>query len=182
MAMTSTVPAQPADGAQARPGSFEQAFLEHYDRVVLIAYRILGDREAAEDVAQEVFLALHDKAGPDGAGTGAGWLWAASAHRALNAVRGEKRRRGREMRAGMPTPGPAGPEEDAIAAEQRATVRAALARIPGRQAEVLALRAAGLSYADIASATGVPPGNVGTLICRAQRALRKELTSAETPI
>ena len=156
--------------------------MDHYDRVVLVAYRILGDPHAAEDVAQEVFLSLHDRAGTDQARFDPGWLWAASAHRALNLARGEKRRRGREQRTAPPPTGVDGPEEGAIAAEQRAAVRAALARLPQRQAEVLALRAAGLSYADIAAATGVPPGSVGTLVCRAQRALRKELNSAETPI
>ncbi len=58
-------------------------------------------------------------------------------------------------------------------------VRAALARLPQRQAEILAMRASGLSYADIASAAGVQPGSVGTLIARAQKSLRKELTRAQ---
>ena len=74
------------------------------------------------------------------------------------------------------------PLDSAIAAEQRVVVRAALARLPQRQAEVLAMRASGLSYADIASAVGVQPGSVGTLISRAQKSLRKELTRAQASI
>ena len=160
--------------------SFDRLFLDQYPRVVLIAYRVLGDRHAAEDVAQEVFLSFYGRA--DGReGWAASWLWAASAHRALNVARGDKRRQGRELRV-VPSAEGASAEDDAITAQQRGTVRAALGRLPERQAEVLALWASGLCYADIAAAVGVQPGSVGTLICRAQRALRKELTSAKTSL
>jgi RNA polymerase sigma factor (sigma-70 family) len=157
--------------------SFERFFVTHYERVVLIAYRVLDDRQGAEDVAQEVFLSFHGRIDPS-AEWAPGWLWAASAHRALNVVRGSKRRRDRELRIGPATPGP-DPEESAIATEQRGNVRVALSRLPQRQAEVLAMRASGLSYAEIASAIGVQPGSVGTLISRAQKSLRKELAHAQ---
>jgi len=160
--------------------SFERFFVTHYERVVLIAYRVLGDRQAAEDVAQEVFLSFHGRVDPS-AEWAPGWLWAASAHRALNVVRGSRRRRDRELRAGSATYAPS-PEDGAIAAEQRAVVRASLARLPQREAEILAMRASGLSYADIASAVGVQPGSVGTLIARAQKSLRKELARAQASL
>jgi RNA polymerase sigma factor (sigma-70 family) len=168
---------------QERPDderSFERFFVTHYERVVLIAYKVLGDRQSAEDVAQDVFLSFHGRVDPS-AEWAPGWLWAASAHRALNMVRGSKRRRDRELRVGPAAPRP-DPLDSAIAAEQRVVVRAALARLPQRQAEVLAMRASGLSYADIASAVGVQPGSVGTLISRAQKSLRKELTRAQASI
>jgi RNA polymerase sigma factor (sigma-70 family) len=160
--------------------SFERFFVTHYERVVIIAYRVLGDRQAAEDVAQEVFLSFHGRVDPL-AEWAPGWLWAASAHRALNMVRGSRRRRDRELRVASATFAP-NPEDGAIAAEQRAVVRASLARLPQREAEILAMRASGLSYADIASAIGVQPGSVGTLIARAQKSLRKELSRAQTSL
>ena len=61
--------------------SFERLFVTHYERVVIIAYGVLGDRQAAEDVAQEVFLSFHGQVDPT-AEWAPGWLWAASAHRA----------------------------------------------------------------------------------------------------
>ncbi|MHB1498451.1 MAG: sigma-70 family RNA polymerase sigma factor [Acidimicrobiales bacterium] len=158
--------------------AFDHLFLEQYPRVVSIAYRVLGDRHAAEDVAQEVFLSFHGRADPREPWAPS-WLWAASAHRALNLVRGTKRRRDRELRVPVPASA-ASPEEDAIVSEQRSAVRSALGRLPERAAEVLVLWATGLSYADIAMAVGTSPSGVGTLVCRAQRALRKELTNVET--
>ena len=44
--------------------SFERFFVTHYERVVLIAYKVLGDRQSAEDVAQDVFLSFHGRVDP----------------------------------------------------------------------------------------------------------------------
>ena len=165
-------------GRQDDERSFERFFVTHYERVVIIAYRALGDRQAAEDVAKEVFLSYHGR-DDTSAEWAPGWIWAAAAHRALNVARGSRRRRDRELRVASTTYAP-NPEDGAIASEQRTLVRACLARLPQREAEILAMRASGLSYADIASAVGVQPGSVGTLIARAQKSLRKELNRAQT--
>jgi RNA polymerase sigma-70 factor (ECF subfamily) len=53
-------------------------------------------------------------------------------------------------------------------------VRAALARLPQRQAQLLLLRQMGLSYAECADACDVAPGSVGTMLARAAAAFRKE--------
>ena len=53
--------------------SFEHLFVTHYERVVLIAYKVIGDRQAAEDVAQEVFLSFHGRVDPS-AEWAPGWL------------------------------------------------------------------------------------------------------------
>ena len=49
---------------------------------------------------------------------------------------------------------------------------------PARSAAVLALRYSGLSYAEVAAALGVGVGQVGTMLRRAEAALRKEITNA----
>ena len=73
---------------------------------------------------------------------------------------------------------PAGPEETALDAESPAEVRRALARLPRRAAAVLVLRHSGLSYAEVAEAMNVKVGHVGTMLRRAESALRKELHDA----
>ncbi|HEV3096040.1 MAG TPA: sigma factor, partial [Candidatus Dormibacteraeota bacterium] len=77
------------------PDPFERLFLEEYPKVVAIAYRVLADRPAAEDVAQEVFLKFHRSFSPDSE-RASGWLHAAAVHSALNVIRGERRRARRE--------------------------------------------------------------------------------------
>jgi RNA polymerase sigma factor (sigma-70 family) len=158
--------------------TFDRLFLDQYQRVAAIAYRILGDRDEAEDVAQDVFYSFYRQHAPD-APYAAAWLARASAHTALNVIRGRRRRSRREetVEAERVILGPSGnPEESALEAERRREVREALSRINQKQAAVLALRYSGLSYAEVAAALGVNVGQVGTMLRRAEAALRKELT------
>jgi RNA polymerase sigma factor (sigma-70 family) len=127
-------------------------------------------------VAQEVFVSYH-RAHPANAAYAAGWLHAAAAHAALNALRGKRRRALREAAEAVPE---ASVEADPLRAvedaERRREVRAALGRLSAKSAAVLALRYSGLSYAEVAAAMGVRVGQVGTLLRRAEAALRKEMT------
>lgn len=161
------------------PDPFEQLFLQEYGRVVSIAYRVLADRTAAEDVAQEVFLKFHRSLSPSSE-RASGWLHAAAVHSALNMIRGERRRTLRETaHAREETPlTAADPQELVEQVERRAEVRRALARLPKRTAAVLLLRHSGLSYAEVATALGIRVGNVGSVLRRAEESLRKEVNRA----
>ena len=64
-----------------------------------------------------------------------------------------------------------------VTRDERRPRRAALARLPRRQAVALVLRHSGLSYAEVAAALDLSPGSVGTTVRRAESALRKELNS-----
>ena len=79
------------------PAAFEELFRAEYARVVRVAYRVVGDQGAAEDVAQDVFIAFY-RAHPADAPYAAPWLHQAAAHTALNAVRSRARRTAREER------------------------------------------------------------------------------------
>ena len=151
----------------------EQVFRAAYPRVVGVAARVLGSRSEAEDVAQEVFLAFGRSSVPAGQATG--WLSVAAAHTALNHLRTGRRRASREEASGQGN-GVAPDVADAVVTnEERRRVRAALARLPRKQAVALVLRHSGLSYAEVAAALGLSPGSVGTTVRRAESALREEL-------
>ena len=158
---------------------FDRLFLQEYPKVVAIAYRVLADRPAAEDVAQEVFIKFHRSLSPDSE-RASGWLHSAAVHSALNVIRGERRRAQRETAHALdPAQTPvATPERLVEEAEQRREVRRALSRLPQRTAALLMLRHSGLSYAEVATALGIKVGNVGTLLRRAEEALRKEVNRA----
>jgi len=154
----------------------EQVFRATYPRVVAIAARVLGSRNEAEDVAQEVFLTFGRTSVP--AGQAVGWLSVAAAHTALNHLRSGRRRTAREETAGDAAVAPdvAPDVADAVVTlDERRRVRAALERLPRRQAVALVLRHSGLSYAEVAAALDLSPGSVGTTVRRAESALRKEL-------
>jgi len=170
---------QPVDAS--RRDGFDDLFIAEYGKVAAIARRVLGDSHAAEDVAQDVFAAFYGRY-PRGTVFASGWLHAAAVHAALNALRASRRRQRREIadaRAARPLA-----VADAIArdpqaiveqSELRTAVSTALARLPTKSAAVLALRYSGLSYAEVADALRVSVGQVGTLLVRAEAALRKEM-------
>ena len=157
------------------PAAFEELFRAEYARVVRVAYRVVGDQGAAEDVAQDVFIAFY-RAHPADAPYAAPWLHQAAAHTALNAVRSRARRTAREERDAIGRDAPADPEGAALERERAREVRAALARMPRAAAGLLALRYSGLSYAEVGAALGVGTGQIGTLLRRAEAALKKEIT------
>ena len=153
----------------------EQVFRAGYPAVVAVASRVLGSRDEAEDVAQEVFLSFARSTVP--AAEAPGWLAVAAAHTALNHLRSGRRRAAREEAAADGSRSVPDVAEDVLVREERSRVRAALARLPRRQAVALVLRHSGLSYADVAAALDLSPGSVGTTVRRAESALREELTS-----
>jgi RNA polymerase sigma factor (sigma-70 family) len=169
---------------QRRGVTFDDLFLAEYGRVVAIARRVLGDEPEAEDVAQDVFCSFYRKH-PADAPFAAAWLHRAAAHAALNVIRERKRRRTRETgdalartRLDAATEADLDPQVALATQEQRAELRTALARLSEKSASVLALRYSGLSYAEVAAALGVNIGQVGTLLRRAEAALKKEMIDA----
>jgi len=164
--------------ASAIPAAFEQLFRAEYARVVRIAYRVVGDQGAAEDVAQDVFIAYY-RAHPADAPYAAPWLHRAAAHTALNAVRSRARRAAREERDALTPDASGDPEGAALERERAREVRAALARMPRGSAELLALRYSGLSYAEVAAATGTKIDQVGTRLRRAHDAFRREVLNGQ---
>jgi RNA polymerase sigma-70 factor (ECF subfamily) len=152
----------------------EEIFRRDYQRVVGVAARVLGSRDHAEDVAQEVFLSFGRSSVP--AGEARGWLSVAAAHTALNVLRSGRRRTSREETVAAAGDAVVSDVAEAVVTrEERSRVRAALARLPRKHAVALVLRHSGLSYADVAAALDLSPGSVGTTVRRAESALRKEL-------
>ena len=164
---------------EAVRADLEEVFRSHYAGVVAVAARVLGSRDQAEDVAQEVFLSFGRSVVP--AAEAGGWLTVAATHTALNLLRSGRRRAAREEVAGD---GPTAVPDVAdlvITREERSSVRAALARLPHRQAAALVLRHSGLSYAEVAAALDLSPGSVGTTVRRAESVLLKELNRHASP-
>ncbi len=143
-------------------------FAEYHESLVRMLFRRTGDRDQAEDLAQEVFA----RAAAAPPRNPRPWLFAV----ALNLVREEARRTTRRAhrlelyRAETDDAGPT--PEDTLSREERvARVRAALAAIPARDRDALLLKAEGFSYNDIATTLGLAPGAVGTTLSRARRRL-----------
>lgn len=157
--------------------SFERLFRAHYPAIYAHCCRIVGSRQEAEDLAQEAFLRLYrQRFAPEGEHNVRAWLYKVATNLAYNALRDERRREGRHQRAAGSTTAEeedGDPAEATLRQDERAAVRGALAALPERQAQLLLLRHAGLSYREIGAALGVAAGSVGTLLARAQAAFER---------
>ncbi|MBV9121631.1 MAG: sigma-70 family RNA polymerase sigma factor [Chloroflexi bacterium] len=157
--------------------TFEDFFRANFPRVYGLLYRVTGNAHDAEDVSQELFLDLSRREPPIWQSpTASAWLWKAATHEALNALRGERRRRKREERASFQaepvrllSERDADPAGSAERHEQQAEVRRVLRQLKEREALLLLARHSGLSYAEIAAAVEVNVTSVGTLLARAEQ-------------
>jgi len=160
----------PTTGDEA---GFRRLFLAHWQSTYRAAYRIVGDPDESQDIAQEAFLRLL-KSPPSGQREHnvAGWLCTVATNLGLNAVRGRARRTRREESLPTETVAPDALAE-VVAEEQREQVRTVLDEMSERQRACLLLRHGGLSYAEVAAELNVAPGSVGTLLARAEREFRR---------
>jgi RNA polymerase sigma-70 factor, ECF subfamily len=155
-------------------------FDRHYPSLVSFLHGRLGDRDLAEDLAQEAFVRLLDKPprAPDS------WLYVVAGNLARDVQRGDVRRSRhlavvqahRDGEGGAADPAP-GADAAMCRAEESALVRETLASLPERDAALLAMRADDVSYREIAAAIGVAPTSVGPLLARAQQRFIRALGS-----
>ena len=149
-------------------GDVGQLFEQYHESLVRMLYRRTGDRDQAEDLAQETF-ARAVAAPPRNPRP---WLFAV----ALNLVREDGRRsvrQGRRLQLLKGEAEAAAPAPDAVVErrEQAAQVQAALALLNERDREALLLKAEGFNYDEIAETLGLAKGAVGTTLARARRRL-----------
>ncbi len=163
---------------------FERVFLEQYTRVYSLLTRLLDDRDEAEDLALETFWRLHRHPATLGESLNlGGWLYRVATNLGLNALRARKRRVQHELDAGkllLERSGPADPLDSYLEREEQDRVRAVLAGMDSRQAELLILRHSGMSYQETAAALGLSPNSIGTLLLRAEREFEKRYREAES--
>ena len=178
---------------EVRDGSavaFEQLVARYQDRLVAVLDHMVGDRDQAEDLAQEVFLRVYRsrKRYQPGAKF-ATWLFTIANNAGLNALRSRARRREVNLAARDSGPFRGQPLDRLLQAssgqmparqfdkaELRAIVRLALESLNERQRmAVLLCKFEGMSYADIAQAMDLTPKAVKSLLARARVNLREVL-------
>ena len=145
-----------------------QLFQQYYGSLVRMLHRRTGDRDRAEELAQETF-ARAVAAPPDNPRP---WLFAV----ALNLVREDGRRSVRQERRlellrNEDAPAATRPDAEFERREATAMVQAALTMLGDRDREALLLKAEGFSYDEIAATLGLAKGAVGTTLARARRRL-----------
>lgn len=133
--------------------AFETLVRRHQKVVWAVALRLTGDASAAEDLAQRAFLRSFERI-DDLRGAFRPWLLAITANLGRNHRRDNAKFTDFE---GVDEPSHQPNPDDALDEARRAErVRAAIARLPPRQREVLLMRVDGqLAFAEIASTLGI---------------------------
>jgi RNA polymerase sigma-70 factor (ECF subfamily) len=168
--------------------AFETLMLRHRTPVYSFLLRLTGERTRAEDLAQETFLRLVKGAAAwEPRATVRTWLFTIARNLATDAARRQRLRAtesldapaagGEGPRHAPPASGP-GPDEAAELAQLRPRLEAALAALPGEQREVFLMREhVGLSFPEIAEATGANENTVKSRMRYALLALRDRLAA-----
>lgn len=180
--------AEEAELLRALARGDESAFARIYDRyspiLLGLLLRILRSRAEAEDVLQEVFLQVWQRAHSFDAERGRAftWLVTLARSRAIDRLRSVGSRERAALRSAEEAPPESEPTEwadnAAIRSERAEAVRAALAELPEEQRQVLMLAyIEGMSQSEIAAAKNQPLGTVKT---RTRSALRKLSDSLRT--
>ena len=170
-----TQPGAAAVRGQASAGDLVSALYQAHGRALLrVALLLVGDLASAEDVVQDAFFGLYralprlrekEKALP--------YLRTAVINGSRSVLRARRRAALRRIQHEPPV---WSAESAAIAGEDRRAVLAAVARLPRRPREVLALRYyLGLPDKEIAEALGISRGTVSSTASRGLAALAREL-------
>lgn len=174
--------------ADGRHSALDELYARYGRVVYSLARRIVVDAGLAEDVAQEVFLALWRDPGKFDPSRGAfgTWLLSLTHHRAVDSVRREEAVRRRRSRAVEDvaslalTQAPLPVDDQAWGGVRRDRVRAALRRLPEPQREALTLAYfGGYTQREVAALTGTPLGTVKTRMLAGMRRLREYLAAAD---
>lgn len=167
--------------------AFRSLFRRYGPNAMAVAQRIVRQRFLAEEIVQEVFLAVwrDPQAYEERRGAFRSWLMAMVHHRAVDAVRREETQRRRAEELVGIEPGLEEDPADRVAEEvdlprERRAVRAAMEGLPAEQREAVELMYfEGLSQSAIAERLSVPLGTVKSRTLLAMRKLRSALEEPE---
>ena len=163
-------------------GSFEQLYERFSGVIFSTALQVLGNQETAEDVLQEVFVAIWEKAPLYDSGRGKPITWALTLarHKAIDRLRSLRRKGALQDRIEQEahlTEQQQNSLEEVEAAEKSLLVRDALLHLSPTQRQAIDLAYfAGLSQAEIAARLHQPLGTIKARIRRGLLRLRELLS------
>jgi RNA polymerase sigma-70 factor, ECF subfamily len=151
--------------AESDPHAFALLYDRHSRVAYALAYRMMGDRLAAEDLLQEVFLQVWRAAGSYRAARGSlrTWILSIVRNRSIDQLRAEATRRRTQEKIEASAPR-SQPSEDFTAAwrnSRRDQVHQALKALPPEQSKILELAySSGYTHVEIARLLNIPLGTV----------------------
>jgi len=166
---------------EGREDAYAELVRAYQSKVFSMAYGFTGNRESADDLAQEIFLKAYLALPRFRFGSAFGtWLYRV----AVNHIKDFLRKRSKVNEVSLEAVGEPAAADDAVAMMEkeredegrRKLVRRELATLPDKYRIVLTLRdVEGLPYEEIARVIGLSPGTLDSRLHRARKMLRKRL-------
>ncbi len=171
--------------------AFNQLVRLYEGRVYTLCLRMLGDPDAAADVAQDTFISAYKNLNRFRGGIFRAWILRIATNACYDALRARKRRPAVSLNAtfgdedenggGFDLPDPAeSPDAAAQRQELSAAITAGIAQLPEDQRVVVILSdVQGLAYEEIAEVTNTNLGTVKSRLSRGRARLRDILRAGE---
>jgi len=172
------------------PMAFSELVRRYGDGILGYLMRMSGNHHQAEDLFQETFKRVHEKAHTFRGSQFKSWLFTIATRVAIDGLRRRRRmrvislnqkldctdRNGEELGAVALADDSYEPSQEAAKAEQAQQVREAIESLPARQRATLVLAYyQQLSYPEVAKVLGCSLGTVKTQMYRALRTLAQKL-------
>ncbi len=170
------------------PAAFRELVRRYGDGVLGYLFRMTGNRDQAEDLFQETFKRVHEKARTYRGGSFKSWLFTIATRAAIDTVRRRKRMTilslNREPDCDDDPPAvetvvahdAPDPVDELVREEQKEQVRRAIASLPiGQRAALVLAYYHQLSYQEVADTLGCSVGSVKTQMSRALAKLARKL-------
>jgi RNA polymerase sigma-70 factor (ECF subfamily) len=159
---------------------FAHIYNRYYSRTYRLAYGMTGKREAAEDLAQEIFMRAFQKLGLfKGESSFSTWFYRLSLNHCLNHCRSERRRDRTDswQMDRLPVPGSMKQmEKKVLQSEVQDQIHRALFSLKPKLRLVIILRdIEGLSYGEIAERIDCSTGTLAAQLKRARKLLSRKL-------
>ena len=175
---------------KGEPAAFGELVRRYGDSLLGYLMRICGNREQAEDLFQETFKRVHEKAHTLRGNQVKSWMYTIATRMAVDGFRRRKQVRlvslnqkfdcndqnGKELGAVAVAENDNDPSEETIRAEQKQQVRQALESLPARQRVTVVLAYyQGLTHRQVAEVMNCSTGTVKRQMYRALRTLAQRL-------
>ncbi|RLC76913.1 MAG: RNA polymerase subunit sigma-24 [Chloroflexi bacterium] len=176
---------------RARKGdldAFNELVIRYQKTAYNVAYRILGDAEAAADAVQDAFLKAFKNIRRFRGGSFKSWMFRIVTNTCYDVLRARKRRPsssldGMEVELNHTPLGDSGvesPEEYAIRQELNRLIQEAINSLPPEQRVIIVLSdIEGFDYREISETLGIPLGTVKSRLSRARAKVRDLLLAQE---
>jgi len=175
---------------QGDPTAFRELVRRYGDSVLGYLFRMTGNRDQAEDLFQETFKRVHEKARTYRGGSLKSWLFTIATRVTIDLVRRRKRltlislnqdsdcddENSGQQASALAAGDAVDPADEMVKEEQKEQVRRAVESLPvGQRAALVLAYYQQLSYREVAEVLGCSVGSVKTQMSRALGTLAKRL-------